>query len=158
MHEFAGWLEHSHLAEVIRQDLWLYPVVEIVHLMGVVLLVGSVMMFDIRILGSSKDISVKKISRHLLPWSYGGLGIILPSGFLLFMTNATALVNDPVFQIKLSLIVLGGLNALFFNRLASGSVHQWDRYKPAPLSLKVMAGISLFIWVTVICCGGLLAY
>ena len=85
---FLSWLENLVLAESIRGSLWLYPALEIVHLVGIVLLVGAAFMFDLRLLGLSKNLPPVHLSRHLLPWSQRGLLLIIPSGILLFITHA----------------------------------------------------------------------
>lgn len=61
------WLEHSALAVAMRNWIWLYPIVEIVHILGIVLLAGSTFMFDLRLLGLSRHVRVTDMARHLLP-------------------------------------------------------------------------------------------
>src|SRR5688572_6989018 len=121
------WLEDSWLAAGIRQSLWLYPALEIVHITGIVLLVGPALMFDARLLGLSPSISVSSLSRHLLPWARGSLFLlIIPSGLLLFITNAVTLAGDPVFRLKLSLLGLAILNAFVFHRFVFNREDAWD--------------------------------
>ncbi len=158
VHGWAAWLEHTELAVWIRQDLWLYPILEIVHIVGIVLLVGPAWMFDLRILGFAENISVVKLADHFLRWSRRGLFLILPSGLLLFITQAATLVANPVFWLKLSLIGLAGLNAWLFHRLVFTSVSSWDSHKATPVAAKMIALASLMLWVMVISCGRLLAY
>lgn len=161
MPETISWaerLEQTEIAAVIRNELWLYPGIEIVHILGFVMLVGTAVMFDLRLLGLSKDISVVKLSNHLLPWSRRSLLLIIPSGFLLFMTNAVSLSNDKIFWIKLSLIALAGINALIFHQTTFRSVSNWERHKPSPIPAKLNATASILLWISVICCGRLLAY
>lgn len=149
-------LEQSSLAVAIRQSTWLYPVLEIVHITGIVLLVGPAFMFDLRILGFSKHLPVDGLERHLLPWSMRGLFLIIPSGILLFMTNAGALGYDPVFWIKMSLLVVAACNALVFHWFILRSL---PKDKAAlPVSAKIVAVLSLVLWISVIACGRLLAY
>ena len=62
-------LEASGLGQAMRQWLWLYPSVETVHLVGIGLLFGSIAVFDVRLLGFSRSIAVKQLSRHVLPWT-----------------------------------------------------------------------------------------
>lgn len=155
---WADWLEQTSLAASIRQDLWLYPVLEIVHILGIVLLVGPAFMFDLRLLGWSKEIPVGRLADHLLPWSRWSLLLIFPSGLLLFITNASSLAQDVTFWLKLGLILLAGLNTLLFHRLVFTSVYRWNRAMPAPLPARVIAVSSIVLWTAIICCGRLLAY
>lgn len=78
------WLETSGPAVAMRQWLWLYPIVEIVHLVGFVVLVGSAFMLDARLLGHSRALPVSGLERHLLPWARWGLLLVVPSGALRF--------------------------------------------------------------------------
>lgn len=156
--DWAHWIESTEIATLIRQDLWLYPILEIVHIIGLVILVGAAIMFDLRLLGFSKNISVKNLSLHLLPWSQASLLIIVPSGILLFMTNAVSLSFNVIFWIKLALIVLAGLNALLFHKTLLKKVALWDVNCPSPLAARYIAVASILLWLTVIACGRLLAY
>jgi hypothetical protein len=151
------WLENSSPAVAISQSLWLYPILEIVHITGIALLVGPAIMFDLRLLGFSKNLPVSALARHLLPWSRRGLLLIVPSGLLLFITNAVALWYDPVFLIKMLLLVVAGLNAFAFHRFTFRSVAA-SNDTILPAGAKVTAGISIIVWIAIIACGRLLAY
>jgi hypothetical protein len=152
------WAENSALATSIRQSLWLYPSLEIVHIIGIALLVGAAFMFDLRLLGFSKKLPIDDLGNHLLSWSQRGLWLIIPSGILLFITNAEALSNNPVFWFKMGLLVLGGINALLFHRFVLKSHQSWGQNVPAPPKAKAIACISILVWIAVITCGRLLAY
>ncbi|MDQ3537136.1 MAG: hypothetical protein M3421_16075 [Bacteroidota bacterium] len=152
------WLENSDLATAIRQDIWLYPILEIIHIIGFVFLVGAAIMFDLRLLGFSKNISITSLSKHLLPWSQASFFIVVPSGLLLFITNAVSMSNNNIFWIKLSLIILAGLNALLFHLTVFRTVANWDINCATPASAKYIAIASILLWLTVIACGRLLAY
>ena len=80
----------------MRHSLWLYPGVEIVHIAGIVLLVGCVASFDLRMLGWSRQIPVSVLARHLLPWSIVGFLVVLPSGLLMFPAHAADLYFNRV--------------------------------------------------------------
>jgi hypothetical protein len=150
-------LENSSLALAISQSLWLYPTLEIVHIAGIALLVGPAIMFDLRLLGFAKDLPVSSLARHLLPWARRALLLVVPSGLLLFITNAVTLWHDPVFRIKILLLVVAGLNAFIFHRFTFRSVAASD-YLTLPATAKVTACISIIVWLVIIACGRLLAY
>jgi hypothetical protein len=151
------WFENSSWSVAIRQSIWLYPMLEIVHIAGIALLVGPAIMFDLRLLGFSKDIPVSSLARHLLPWSRRGLLLIVPSGLLLFITNAVTLWYDPLFQFKILLLIVAGLNALIFHHFTFRSVIAFD-HTTLPSAAKVTAAISILVWLAIIACGRLLAY
>ncbi|PKV76004.1 DUF6644 family protein [Pontibacter ramchanderi] len=150
-------LEESALASAIRQSTWLYPALEIVHILGIVLLVGGALLFDLRLLGFSKNLSVPELARHLLPWSRRGLYLIIPSGILLFSTNAVALSADSFFHIKIIGLVVGGINAGVFHRYIFAAAPEWQQGN-TPRAAKAVALCSIVVWVLVIACGRLLAY
>ncbi|MEX2232175.1 MAG: DUF6644 family protein [Cyclobacteriaceae bacterium] len=152
------WLEASSLAVYIRHSQILYPVIEIIHIVGFVFLVGSAFLFDFRLLGVSKKIPVTDLAKHLLPWSRRSLLLVIPSGLLLFITEATSLSGNSVFGIKLTLILVAFANAGFFHRFTFPTVRSWDHLQPTPYAAKAAGIISLILWTGVITCGRLLAY
>lgn len=152
------WLEATPLAVYIRQSHLLYPAIEIIHIAGFIILTGSAFLFDIRLLGVSKKIPVTDLARHLLPWSRRSLLMVVPSGFLLFMTQATSLSDNRVFWTKLILILLAFGNAGFFHRYTFQSVPAWDHLQPAPAAARAAGIISIVLWSGVITCGRFLAY
>jgi hypothetical protein len=156
--ELARALEDSALSRSLRGSLWLYPSVEIAHIIGFIVLVGSIVMFDIRLLGASRGLSVSALGAHLRKWSLGSVALVVPSGALLFTAHPVELVNNPVFGVKLLTITLAALNALVFHFGVHRSVSTWDSGVAAPLVARVHAIASLVLWVTTVSCGRLLAY
>ena len=161
MEEATGWtewLEQTALATTIRQELYFYPVLEIIHILGIVGLAGGAFLFDLRLLGYGRDLPVQRLAEHVLPWSRRGLALVVPSGLLLFLTNASTLAEDPTFWLKLILIGVAGLNALLFHRTTFRTVAYWNQQVPVPTAAKLTAAASLLLWTAVIVCGRLLAY
>lgn len=151
-------LEALPIAVAMRQELWLYPAVEIVHIAGFVVLVGSIAMMDVRLLGASPGISVRQLARHLLPWTWGALLVIVPTGLLMFMAHAGDMIANPAFQVKLLLIICAGVNAAMFHAGVFRGVMHWDSGRATPGPAKLHAAASLVLWFGVITCGRLLAY
>lgn len=152
------WLETSALAGAMRHSLWLYPIVEIVHIVGFVVLVGAAVMFDLRLLGVSRALPASAMARHHLPWARAALLLVVPSGVMMFMAHATEFAENPAFRLKLILLAAAGLNALVFHRGAFRSVGGWEANTAVPAAARAAAGLSLVLWVGVIACGRLLAY
>lgn len=151
-----GAIEASGLGQAMRQSLWLYPVVEIVHLVGLALLFGSIVVLDLRLLGFSRGVSVRRLARHVLPWTAASLLLILPSGLAMFVAHASEFIGNPVFALKMGLILVAGVNAAAFHM--GGSVDGWDSDAPTPMRAKLAGALSLALWIAVIACGRLLAY
>jgi hypothetical protein len=153
-----GALEASGLAQAMRQWLYLYPAVEVIHIAGIALLFGSIAILDLRLLGVSRDISVKKLARHILPWTGASFLLIVPSGIAMFTAHAMEFVDSPVFAIKMCLILAGLINAAMLHAGAFRSAGAWEVEVMPPAGARVAAGASLLIWLSVIACGRLLAY
>jgi hypothetical protein len=153
-----GWLEASPLSLTMRGSLWLYPIVEILHIAGLVVLVGAVAMFDLRVLGWSRFLPVQQLGRHLLPWSVASLALIVPTGLMMFSAHPHDFINNPVFIVKIGLIATAGANAMLFHRGVYRSVAAWNVNVAAPMPARMHAMASLVLWVAVISCGRLLAY
>lgn len=155
--EWLQRVENTGLAAGIRQSTWLYPGLEIIHIVGIVLLVGGAFVFDWRLLGFSPNIPVADLAEHVLPWSRRGLWIVVPSGLLLFSTNAESLGTDPTFWLKMLLIVVAGVNVALFHWITFRSPTGWRRGK-TPVGAKAAAICSILAWLATIACGRLLAY
>lgn len=151
-------IEGSPLALAMRHELWLYPAVEIAHIAGFVVLVGSIAMFDLRLLGLSRALPVRLMARHMLPWTGGALIVIVPTGLLMFITHAGDFLVNRAFQLKLALILIAGVNAALFHAGVFRTVAQWDTAIAPPYAARIHAGVSLALWIGVIACGRLLAY
>ena len=154
--DWAAWLAATPPALAMRGTTWLYPAVEIVHIAGFAVLVGAVAMFDLRVLGFGRDLPVRVLARHLLPWSMGSMLLVLPSGLLLFAAEAPDLAANRIFLLKLVLIAVAGLNALAFHSGPYRSAERWE--SRAPPRARLHAELSLLLWLAVIACGRLLAY
>ena len=153
-----GAIESSVLATAMREWLWLYPIVEIVHLSGIALLVGSIAMLDLRLLGLSRAVPVRQLARHILPWTAAAFLLIVPSGLMMFIAHAGDFIRSEVFVLKMSLILAAASNAAVFHAGVFRGAAAWDVQRMPPLAARVAAGLSLVLWIAVISCGRLLAY
>lgn len=158
----AAGIEASALGQAMRQWLWLYPSVEIVHLLGIALLFGSIAVLDLRLLGFGRRLSARNLARHVLPWTAGSFLLIVPSGLAMFTAHVSEWISNPVFAVKMCLILAGGANAALFHATVFRSAAVWDseemRSLGPPPSVRAFGAVSLAIWIAVIACGRLLAY
>jgi hypothetical protein len=153
-----GAIEMSALGVAMRQSLWLYPIVEIVHLTGIALLVGSIAMLDLRLLGLSRSVPVRRLASHILPWTAASFLLIVPSGLAMFVAHAGDFIASPVFVLEICLILAAGTNAAVFHAGVFRGAAEWDVNRPPPTAARVSAALSLLLWVSVVACGRLLAY
>lgn len=157
-----GAIEASSLGVAMREWLWLYPGVEIVHITGIALLFGSIAVLDLRLLGFSRTLSVRQLARHVLPWTAASFALIVPSGLMMFTAHASDFIQSGVFVVKMGLILAAGLNAALFHTITFRTADVWDseemRKLPPPPSARLAGALSLALWISVIACGRLLAY
>jgi len=142
----------------MRQWAWLYPAVEIVHILGFVVVVGAAFFFDLRLLGLARAVPVTALASHLLSWARAGFAVVVPTGLMMFTAHATEMASNPLFRVKLLLIAAGVLNAAAFHQWPFKSVDGWNVGASAPGWAKATALISLVCWSAAIACGRLLAY
>lgn len=153
MDQTLAWLAALPAAEVLRSSAWAYPLAEVVHLVGLALLVGSVFVVDLRLMGAGRALPLHTLMRFVLPWTLASLLLIVPSGLLLFLAHAPELAANPAFRIKLALLMLAALNAWFF--------HRSFNVEAVPKSMargRHAAWISLTLWLSIIAAGRLIAY
>lgn len=151
-------LQDVAVAAAMRDSLWLYPAVETAHILGFIVLVGAVLMFDLRVLGVSKRVPVRLLAGHLLPWSVASLIVIVPAGLLMFLADAASLVGNPAFVLKMILLPCAGANAAAFHLGSYRSVASWDMGIPAPLAARLHAACSMVLWIGIVGCGRAIAY
>lgn len=152
------WLELSGLGDAMRRSAWMYPIVEIFHILGFVILVGATVMFDLRVLGLGRGLAVTALARHLLRWAWAGLALVVPAGLMMFTAHATEFAVNPAFQLKLALLVAAAANVAFFHLVPYRTVRAWDGAGEAPLPARAAAALSIAVWIAVITCGRLIAY
>lgn len=149
-------LEALPVARAMRESLWLYPIVEVVHLVGIAVLAGGVILFDLRVLGFSRRVPIDLLARHVLPWSVAALLLIVPSGLLMFSAHPSDFLGGGVFFVKMGLLMLAGFNALAFHLGPFRGAAAWST--GAPPAARAQALASILLWIGVIACGRLLAY
>jgi len=151
-------LESSGVGRIMRESLWTYPAVEILHIVGLATVYGSIVVVDLRLLGLSRGVSAARLARHALPWTVGAFVLVMCSGLLMFTAHAEDFLTNRIFILKMGLILAGGANAALLHTGALRSVATWDTGVMPPTSVRVAAGLSIVLWTCVIACGRLLAY
>jgi hypothetical protein len=152
----AEALEASPLGAWARGSGLAYPIANLVHLLGLVLLVGGIGLLDLRLAGLFPSLPVKTLSRVLTPLAIAGLVLLVLAGAVMFAADATALLASTVFRWKVALIGLALTNAVAFRWLWRRRMTRWDL--APPLAGRVMAGGSLALWLIVAGLGRWIAY
>lgn len=156
---FCQWLEQTSMGTTIRESLWLFPVIETVHIFGIILLVGGTSVLDLRLMGLTfRDEPVSKLAGRFLPWAWAGFIIQVTTGGLMFSSEATKMYGNLGFRVKMLMILAAGLNAFIFHSLAYQSVGKWDKDPVAPVSARVAGLLSILFWFGIVAAGRWIAY
>ena len=127
-----------------------YPALEIVHILGIALLFGGLMVFELRVLGLSQALPAPALARLTLPLALLGFALCAVSGTAMLAGQVQELLANPALRLKFVLIALAGLNAAWFHR--RGGSARLD--SPG----RLLCLLSLGFWIAVIICGRLIAY
>jgi hypothetical protein len=136
--------------ETLRTHPWAYPALEVVHLLGLALLIGSLLLFELRVWGFGPALPVKPLARLALRVSLVGFALAACSGLLMLASQWGELRNHVVFLSKMGLVVLAGVNAAAFH--LRGGVARLDGWARAQTAL------SLGLWIAVVACGRFIDY
>jgi hypothetical protein len=152
--EFISYFEHSALADTIRENDILFPLIESVHVLSICLVVGSILVVDLRLLGlASIYRPVSRIISAILPTTWGAFAFAVASGSLLFISNASEYLGNGYFVAKLVLICMAGLNMAIFHGISAKDLPRWESDAVPPLPARLAGGLSILLWVSVIACG-----
>ena len=156
---FAEWLASTPGSIALHESLFMYPVVESVHVLTLTIFVGMSVMLDLRLLGIIlRRVPVTDITKRLMPWMIGGFVIMFVTGILLFYAIPIRSYQSLWFRAKLVLLVLAGLNAWTFHIGVYQSVRDWDLAERAPSRARVAGLASLVLWGFIIVFGRMIAY
>jgi hypothetical protein len=154
----AAAIEASALSQTLRASVWLYPLVNTGHVVGIALLFGAIVPLDLRLLGRQRGLPVGQLSRTLIPVAIFGLLLAASTGLLLFATRPLDYIAEPLFAIKLVLIGCAVINALLLHRTARWRLMS-DREPVEPgSSWRIAAIASMLLWLAVITAGRLIGY
>ena len=141
----------------IQDTFWLWPVMEITHFLGLALLFGGLLVVDLRMAGHLKGVTPSS-THQLLPLVLIGFTLNLITGVLFFFGDPACDSINIGFQIKMLLITIAGLNALFYHWRVSPSMVEWDETTEPPRLVKFVAYVSLTCWFGVLLSGRLIPY
>jgi hypothetical protein len=136
---------------------WGWPICETVHFLGLSLLVGTVGMFDLRLLGIGRRIPIAALHR-LIPWGVAGYLINIGTGWLFLTIAPDQYIFNPSFHFKILFMILAGLNIAVFYSAVFGKVKILGPGADAPISARIIAATSLGLWIGVIVAGRLLTF
>lgn len=155
MREFAEWLASTATSAYINENYsWFIPAVQSIHIVGIAMVVGSVLMINLRILGlAGADQTLRQTSDRFGPWLKGSLILLLASGALLIVGEPVRELITFSFWAKMALVAVGAVIAGYLHGELRKSESAADRG-----SVRTLAIVALLIWVCVILLGRLIAY
>jgi hypothetical protein len=154
LHEFFVQLENSSTGTAIRESTWLFPTIETLHVLSIVLVVGSIMIVDLRLLNmASRRRPVSELIREVLPFTWIAFACAAVTGSLLFTSSAVKYAHNAPFQFKMVVLLLAGINMAVFHLGAGRNIHVWDRSAMIPTGARIAGAVSLLIWICVVSLG-----
>jgi hypothetical protein len=153
------WLAHTRASIAMTESVWVFPIVESVHVLSLCLFVGIAAILDLRLLSLvMRDLPVSEVANRLLPWTAAGFVLMVVSGALTFLNAPVRYYENIFFRIKMAALVLAGLNAWVFHAGIWRKVAAWDRDAVAPFRARLAGGLSLFLWACIVVSGRMIAY
>jgi len=136
--------------EWIKTDAYAYPMLEVVHIVGIALLLGNLVLFEVRVFGVGRAIALQPLARLALSIALVGFGLAACSGLLMFASQPQELLSNRAFTLKMLLVLLAGTNAALFHM--RGGLAKVDALA------KLQTALSMGLWIIVIICGRWIAY
>jgi hypothetical protein len=157
--QVCEWLESTPVGVVVRESMWGFPVLVAIHILGLTLSVGSLLWFDLRLLGvSMRRVPIAELYRRLMPWMVPAFVAMFITGVLLFTGFATKAYGNVYFRIKLAAMLLAAMNAFIFHVGAERGIAQWNDAAHPPLPARIAGLASLMLWTVVIMAGRMMSY
>jgi hypothetical protein len=157
--QVAQAIEASRIGTALRESQWGFPALNMVHLIGLAIAGGTIVFWDLRLLGVGlRRAPVSQVGASLLPWTWAGFAIMFVSGSLLVTMEAGRLYGNIFFRMKILFLILAGLNVLVFHLTVYRGVSAWDQARVVPLRARMAGGLSLLLWFSILSCGRAIGY
>ncbi len=153
------WFEYSSLLVEMRSSPWLFPVIAAIHLLGLAVIGGAVLVVDLRLVGVTMlGVPASEVMARLLPWTVTGFAVMVVSGSLLFYAAPLDKYENLFFRTKMGLLVLAGVNVWVFYKTVYRRVVEWDLDPAPPGRARVAGGVGLVLWAAIITAGRMIPY
>ena len=150
MEDLFERLEHVSWVKTISETGWMYSTFSVIHYFTIFVMVGTIVLVDLRVLGlAGRRQNLKVLAGQLFPWMWTAFGLAVFSGFIEFTASAGDYFPDKVFRVKMLVILL----AVIFAILVQRGIRKWGELPSIPRSAKVLALISLLLWLGAILAG-----
>jgi Family of unknown function (DUF6644) len=158
--QFAEWLSATLPSVFIQQhNAWAIPTIQSIHIVGIAMVMGSVLMIDLRILGwAGMDQTLRQTTSRFGPWLTGSLWLLLATGILMVIAEPVRELVTLSFWLKMALVAIGTVTAAIFQAALRRHDEQWGDILVHRLSIKGLAILTFLIWACIIVLGRLIAY
>jgi uncharacterized protein DUF6644 len=157
--QWCQWIENTPVGLLARESLYGFQILVAIHILGLTVSVGTLVWFDLRLLGVSMPrCPVSEVYRRLMPWMLSGFTVMLASGAMLFSGFATKAYGSVYFRLKVLAIVLAGANALFYHLKTERRIAEWNEAVRPPTAARRAGLISMALWAAVILAGRMMSY
>ncbi len=156
---FCRWLGSTSWSIALHESIWVYPIVESVHVLTLCLFLGLVVIMDARLLGVGlRKVRASEVVTRLAPWTIAGFIVMVISGSLLFYAIPVKAYLNIFFRIKVAFLLLAGINTAVFHLTIYRKIGEWEFDAVPPLRARLAGGLSLFLWAGIVVAGRMIAY
>jgi hypothetical protein len=156
---FCEWLAATNGSIALHESLFMYPIVESIHVLALCLFVGLATIFDLRLLGLIlRRVPVSEVMRKTLPWTTLGFVIMVITGVLLFYAIPVRTYLSVWFRAKVIFLILAGINVWYFHTHVEKTIAEWDHQIITPAGARRAGLFSLVLWGAIIVAGRFIAY
>ena len=156
---FAQWLNETPVSVFLRENDWAFALIETVHILGLGLSVGTILWVDLRLVGLTMTrYSASEVINQIEPWAIKGFIVMFVSGMLLLLAEPEKCYTRTSFRLKALMLILAGINILYFNRRVRSTLREHDHDVRLPLRARAVAYVSMALWLGIIFCGRWMAY
>src|ERR1700722_3561268 len=154
MLRICQWIFQTHMSVAIRESIWVYPILDVLHCVGILLVAGTIVVVDLRLLGLGlRRLAVSSVVRQVLPCTLAGFAFMAATGLLLAWSEPLRLYKSVFFPWKLAFLAIAGLNALIFHLRIYRRVGAWDSDSITPAQARIAGAVSIISWIGVIAAG-----
>jgi hypothetical protein len=144
------WLQATSLAVFIHQTKWAFTTIEVIHVIAILTVIGSIAIVDLRLLGiASTRRPFTQLAKDVLPLTWTAFVLAAATGSLLFLSQAAAYFTTTTFWVKMSIMALAGINMLVFELITVRGVQDWDLKPTPPPQARLAGGISITCWLLI---------
>ena len=156
---FCEWLAATPWSIALHESLYAYPLVETLHVLSLMLFVGTIAFVDLRLLGwALRDVPISEVTGRVLPYTIAGFALAALTGALLFYAIPVRTYLSIFFRVKVVMLCIAALNVAVYHRVTRQSAVAWDHAARPPLRVRLAGAVSLVCWSTVVVMGRMIAY